>query len=347
MQFVNKVLVFVVSIVQALMERFWVYERRYIRKHCDSAIKALPDSPPHADEPFDTRIDDVIGDTQKIGNNKPYVNLQSLLDDGLETLPVFFKIQRGIKKSYKSLRNNQGLTKSEAGPDFYLELRKRARDYGIDMLGFTRVPENLIFKDKCILYPNAIVCAQEMKRADMETAPGMQASVETLRVYANLGHAMNRLAEFIRSQGTPCQVSHPMMGLVLYTALAAKAGLGYFGRQGLIITPEFGVRQRIGAILVPLEDMPWSDSDEHEWVLDFCDMCNLCIKRCPGDAIYEEVKTNMPEVFTSIDNMDCTPYFALWLGCSICVKVCPFSRKPYDRIKQAYERKEAAEVIED
>jgi len=138
-----------------------------------------------------------------------------------------------------------------------------------------------------------------------------------------------------------------MIGLILYTALAAKAGLGFFGRQGLIITPEFGERQRIGAILVPLENMPWSDSDEYKWVLDFCDKCNLCVKRCPGDVIYEEVKPSVPGVFTSTDNMKCVPYFSLWLGCSICVKVCPFSRKPYESIKQAFERKEAAQVIEE
>jgi Pyruvate/2-oxoacid:ferredoxin oxidoreductase delta subunit len=347
MQIIEKILHVVVSIMQTLMERFWIYEKRYLIRICNNAIKASPHSPPRAEEPFDTRIIDVVGDTRKIGNDKSFVNLQSLLDDGLLTIPIFLKIHRGIRRSYKSLRENRGLNKRVAGPDFYMELKKRARDYGIDLLGFTHVPDNYIFKDKCILYPNAIVCAQEMKRADMETAPELPASVETLRVYANLGQAMNRLAEFIRSQGIPCQVSHPLMGLVLYTALAAKAGLGYFGRQGLIITPEFGVRQRIGTILVPLEDMPWSDSEEHQWVLDFCDICNLCIKRCPGDAIYEEVKTNVPGVFTSTDNMKCTPYFSLWLGCSICVKVCPFSRKPYDRIKQAYERKEVAEVIEE
>lgn len=347
MRIIEKALHFVVSIMQVLMDRFWIYERRYLKKNYATAIKASPESPLRADEPFDTRIIDVAGDTEKVGDDRSYVNINSLLDDGLQTMPVFLKIFRGIIRSYKSLQKNKGLNKSEAGPDFYMELRRRARDYGIDLLGFTSVPDNYIFRDKCILYPNAIVCAQEMKRADIETAPEMPASVETLRVYANLGQAMNRLAEYIRSQGIPCQVSHPMLGLVLYTALAAKAGLGYFGRQGLIITPEFGVRQRIGAILVPLEDMPWSDSEEHKWVLDFCDMCNLCIKRCPGKAICEKAELNVPGIFTSIDNKDCTPYFSLWLGCSICVKVCPFSRKPYDRIKRAFERKEAAEVMGD
>ena len=75
MQIVNKVLHFVVSVMQTFMEHFWVYEKRYLKKHCANAIKASPDSPPRADEPFDMRIIDVVGDTQKIGDNKSFVNL--------------------------------------------------------------------------------------------------------------------------------------------------------------------------------------------------------------------------------------------------------------------------------
>ena len=44
--------------------------------------------------------------------------------------------------------------------------------------------------------------------------------------------------------------------------------------------------------------------------------------------------------------MKCAPWFSLWLGCSICVKVCPFSRLPYERIKRAWEEREAASVLE-
>ena len=168
-----------------------------------------------------------------------------------------------------------GRTPAKAPPRrekvFYNELKRQAREAGIDLVGFTRVPADLVFQGKHVLYPNAIVCAQEMKRSAIEQAPRAAAGMEALHVYADLGESMNRLAGFLRSRGIPCQVSHPLGGLLLYPALAARAGLGYFGRQGLLITPEFGVRQRLGIILVPLEDMPWGDPDRHRWVLDFCD----------------------------------------------------------------------------
>ncbi len=185
-----------------------------------------------------------------------------------------------------------------------------------------------------------------MKRSAIEQAPRAAAGMEALHVYADLGESMNRLAGFLRSRGIPCQVSHPLGGLLLYPALAAAAGLGYFGRQGLLITPEFGVRQRLGVILVPLEDMPWGDPEQHRWVLDFCDQCDLCRKRCPGGAIHPRAVPNAGETLTSIDNMKCAPWFSLWLGCSICVKVCPFSRLPYERIRRAWEKREASSVLE-
>jgi len=347
MKIVDRVLYSLVTIPQMLFSHMHGYEKKYLREYHPHATPASALSPRREEEPFDLKLSEVAAETRMTGDRKPYLDLDRMLDDGMGTMSAIIKTTRGVRKSFRSLRENAGLDKTRADPAFYAELKRKARDLGIDIMGFTPVPAEFIFRGKRIMFPNAIVCAQEMKRSDMETAPDITASVETLRVYANLGHAMNRLADFMRAQGIPCQVGHPLMGLVLYPALAARAGMGCLGRQGLLITPEFGPRQRIGAIFVPLEDMPWTGGEQHSWVLDFCDRCNLCVRCCPGGAIYEEPRPNTPGVFTTIDNAACAPWFSLYLGCSVCIKVCPFSRKGYDRIKQAYERNEAELVIED
>jgi ferredoxin len=347
MEIVDRALYSMVSKVQMVFSHMHGYEDRYLREYHPHAIEASASAPRREEEPFDLKLSEVAADMRANRGGKPYLDLDRMLDDGMGTMSAIIKMTRGVRKSFRSLRENEGLGKTRAGSAFYTELKRNARDYGIDLMGFTPVSVDHIFRGKRILFPNAIVCVQEMKRADMETAPDLGASVETLRVYANLGHAMNRLADFIRAQGIPCQVGHPLMGLVLYPALAAGAGMGCLARQGLLITPEFGPRQRIGAIFVPLEDMPWTGGEQHSWVLDFCDRCNLCVKRCPGGAIYTEPHPNTPSVFTTIDNAACAPWFSLYLGCSVCIKVCPFSRKSYDHIKQAYERNEAAQVIEE
>ena len=64
---------------------------------------------------------------------------------------------------------------------------------------------------------------------------------------------------------------------------AVAAGLGEFGRQGLLLTPEFGVRQRLCSIITnaPLAADPlFGDSS-------LCDGCEACLKACPVGAFHK------------------------------------------------------------
>lgn len=258
----------------------------------------------------------------------------------MDMLPEFYvymmRVKRGIRRAERSLCENRGLERVEVDPEFIADLEKTARDLGISRLGYCEVPRHLIFRGRQVAYPHAIVCMQEMKRSEIETAPADPAGMEAMRVYANLGVAMNSLADWIRERGIAAAVSHPLGGSTLYTALGAEAGLGYRGRSGLLITPEFGTRQRLGIITTPAEGLPFQGGNQHEWVLDFCDSCNKCVRACPAGAIRDDVARNGRGVFTSIDFKRCYPYFAITAGCSVCVKVCPFSRGSYAGIKERF-----------
>ncbi len=73
-------------------------------------------------------------------------------------------------------------------------------------------------------------------------------------------------------------------------------------------------------------------SRDHDWIEDYCKLCERCLKECPAQAIYPESVVrfdNVPGIDvmrTCIDRNKWFPFFAGTLGCSICVKVCPFSR---------------------
>jgi epoxyqueuosine reductase len=59
------------------------------------------------------------------------------------------------------------------------------------------------------------------------------------------------------------------------------AGLGEIGYSKMFLTPEFGPRQRLAAVLtdLPLEPDPIYDGPE------LCDQCMACVADCPTDAI--------------------------------------------------------------
>ena len=308
---------------------------RYLEKGCRAgALEAPADAPEYAMELLMERIRELMPEIRRLGWKETGFTPRTMADGFPELAVYLLRIRRGLKRSYLSLPENRGLERAFADDAFVAELKTRARDLGISALGFCRVNPRYVLRGRYVLYPNAIVCLQEMKRCEMETAPGHPAALETMRVYANLGRAMNELVDWMRSRGVAAQAGHPFGGLALYPALAADAGLGYRCRTGLLVTPQFGQLQRIGAIYTPDENLPFAGANEHEWVLEYCDSCDACIRACPGDAILERAVPNVEGIVTSIDNDRCFPWFALKGGCSVCIKVCPFSRGQYESLRQ-------------
>jgi epoxyqueuosine reductase len=67
---------------------------------------------------------------------------------------------------------------------------------------------------------------------------------------------------------------------------AVAAGLGEIGWSGLVLTAEFGPRQRFVSVITEaeLEPSPMYDGEA------LCDRCLECVKHCPTDAFRKEVK---------------------------------------------------------
>ncbi|MFX1477892.1 MAG: 4Fe-4S dicluster domain-containing protein, partial [Promethearchaeota archaeon] len=155
--------------------------------------------------------------------------------------------------------------------------------------------------------------------------PEPPAGLESLRIYAELGEATNRLADFIRSKGYRVIACHPLGGPILYPAMAVKAKLGKIGRQGLLITKQFGPRQRLSLISINAGPLPENQTKEIE-IADFCNHCRWCINFCPVHAILEEPIIHENGTITRIDSDKCFEYFYKTTGCSICIEKCPFHK---------------------
>lgn len=210
-------------------------------------------------------------------------------------------------------------------------------------IGFTELPQKMIFRGWFTLFPYALVVIQEMKKDRVELAPAPPAQQEVRRVYASLGLVVNDIARWLRQHGVRCQSNHPMGGLVNTPSLAAKAGLGWQGRSGILVTPEFGPRVRLAPVFIEHRIFEFTDNHDHDWIEKHCNTCRQCEKECSGQAIYSEKVINVDDVpgvgaiRTCIDMTKCLEPFRQTMGCMVCIKVCPFSQGDgaYARLKAA------------
>lgn len=243
----------------------------------------------------------------------------------LKTLPKHLSIAKNMEYTVKSLKNNPENPEAIAENGFKEKFEDNAHSVGIDLVAYTDIPPEFIFKDRYLTYKNAIVLVMEMNKEAIDNAPSPQTQEMGVVTYDELGKTTNLLTSYLRENGFAAQASHPAGGFVVYPALAQKAGLGQIGRHGMLITPEFGPRQRISAIFTSIQNMPSTTVNPHLWIEDFCQRCGKCIKSCPGNAITEEPIQNDKKK-TVILKESCH-------GCTICMKECSFNRRDYAQIK--------------
>jgi epoxyqueuosine reductase QueG len=203
----------------------------------------------------------------------------------------------------------------------------------VGSIGYAKLPADLIFEGFGVLFDKTIVLAMEMNREKIEKAPSQETFEMIHETYDELGIAANRIVGFLRERGFAAHAGHPLGGLTLYPPLAQMAGIGWIGKHGLLITPEFGPRVRLAAVYTNIENLPFSEANPHEWIEEYCEKCGLCMKMCPADAIYQNPKVDENGHETHIQTNLCFEYFAENYGCSVCIKVCPFSKVPYAKLK--------------
>ncbi|NJE04796.1 4Fe-4S dicluster domain-containing protein [Thermococcus sp. M36] len=254
-------------------------------------------------------------------------------------LPYLIGTAYYTRKSVASVRRNPLKGKKKAPSEFFEELESYAESLGVSRLGYTRLTPELVFSNRTVLFENAIVLLMEMRRSEISKAPGVGAGIEVWRTYYRLTRAAYRIAEFLRKNGFNAQPDPAIGGSTNFPLLAQKAGLGYIGKHGLLITPEYGPSARIAAVYTDLE-LPYTDENvkEYVWIPDFCNYCNACVRACPAEAIYLNPKILENGAEVHIDYTKCAAVFSRTLGCSICIKECTFTKSSYERVERAYEK---------
>lgn len=115
---------------------------------------------------------------------------------------------------------------------------------------------------------------------------------------------------------------------ILERAWAKKSGLGWIGKNSMLINPKQGSFFFLAEIILDVE------FDYDAPIKDYCGTCNACVEACPTEAI-------LPNKV--IDGSKCISYFTIelkdeilpnevkgkfndWMfGCDICQDVCPWN----------------------
>ena len=109
---------------------------------------------------------------------------------------------------------------------------------------------------------------------------------------------------------------------------AIRAGLGWRGRNSLLVTPDYGSLVLLGELVISEE------VDEYDVPMEGvgCGECRRCVEACPNDAISEfrYVDTRRCISCRTIEREGCDDAVDLdgWIfGCDACQTVCPNNRR--------------------
>ncbi|HEY8280792.1 MAG TPA: tRNA epoxyqueuosine(34) reductase QueG [Bdellovibrionota bacterium] len=184
---------------------------------------------------------------------------------------------------------------------------------------------------------SVVVCAMrfpgapEQKPEDLETrAYGKIARYALHKDYhETILPLLEQLAQSIDSAGgTTGSRAYVDTGALSERAFAAEAGLGWVGKNSLLLNQEEGSWFWLGEVITKAQLAPDSP------VADHCGKCRRCVDACPTGAIVEHLR--------SVDSRKCLSFWNIeqrgnipqefhkpmghWLlGCDICQEVCPWN----------------------
>ncbi len=219
-------------------------------------------------------------------------------------------------------------TGEPAGDDITADIRQRADEIGIQLVGVTRFDRMHVYSNykKRVHFKNVIITGIEESSDSNDLIPGEDALNMIIECRLEIGNMTLELAEFIRDRGYAVQFLAGPLGLDLVKVLpyALEAGLGQMGANGQLLSPYFGSRWKPVAIST---DAPLTRDQPQDFGIPMlCEKCQVCVRRCPGRALSKQrVTWRGVKKFKAIPER-CIPMVERYDACGICIKVCPVQR---------------------
>jgi len=215
--------------------------------------------------------------------------------------------------------------------DNYRSLKKFCQDLGIDLFGvagISKIKKDFMLSEKILERLDRAICLgvrlSENILEEIQDAPTRLYFHHYRTVNAFLDQVALRVCNYIQRKGfrvlpvpasqivdwqnQKAHLSHKKVGYL--------AGLGWIGRNNLLVSKTFGSQFRIVSILT---DMPLKINKS---VKQDCGSCKLCISVCPANAIRES--------HLDFDHLKCLEKLKEFQKqrlvdqyiCGICIKIC-------------------------
>ena len=225
-----------------------------------------------------------------------------------------------------------------SGNDTFERIKEIAEDAGADLVSAGRVSEGLTATFHSSV-SNVLKNFTNVVVVGVRLSPSVLDTVETAPTwsyyhhYRTVNQALDQIALRVASEcmrmgarAYPIPASQildweRLKGHLSHREAAASVGLGWWGRNNLLVNPRFGSQVRYTTILTDLDveaTAPYTDEE-----LSGCGDCFQCLEACPVGAIGMN-----PEEF----NLDkCTAQLRRFskseklntLICGLCIRVCP------------------------
>jgi epoxyqueuosine reductase len=144
------------------------------------------------------------------------------------------------------------------------------------------------------------------------------------------------VAERVREHFPGCPVkTYVDTGPVLERELAARAGLGVFGKNTNLLCREHGSWFLLGELFLGLDLAPDPP------VADLCGSCTLCLEACPTGALPAPYRLDANHCISywTIEHRGVVPLgmragLQGWVfGCDVCQEVCPWNRRRQEPVR--------------
>ncbi len=172
----------------------------------------------------------------------------------------------------------------------------------------------------------AIVFAVEMDQEMINRAPQLEEVIAVVKGYMDAGMIGMVLSYMIRELGYEARNHMDGNYLLIAPLVAQAAGLGQIGRMGLLTSKEYGPRVRLGVVTTEMELI--EDDPEDFNFAQFCEICGICSRTCPGQAIPKEKRSIIDgDLRWKISQENCYERWrSLGTDCGVCLSACPFSQ---------------------